>query len=58
MPARLWERHEHGDRCSKGNHLPYRVRKPGWVEIRCKLCKNVELEMYGISPLTEREEAA
>lgn len=58
MPARLWERQEHGTRCTEGLHLPYRVRKSGWVEIRCKLCKNVELEMYGISPLKMREEAA
>jgi hypothetical protein len=41
----LWEKREHG-KCGPGHHLPYRVRKPFWVEVHCKLCLRVEVELY------------
>lgn len=61
MSALIWERREHGDRCKRGLHLPYRVRKPHWINIHCKLCKHVDIELYEYSYLTppnNGEEAA
>jgi hypothetical protein len=58
MPNPTWERHEHGDRCRRGLHLEYRVRKPSWVSIHCKLCYWEDVELYEDSPLEMREEVA
>lgn len=47
----LWEKKEHG-RCRPGHHVPYRVRRPACVLVRCKLCYHVETELYQDSVLT------
>jgi hypothetical protein len=49
----LWEKREHKGKCKEGIHLPYRVRKPHWVEVRCKVCTKVQLESYKDSVLKE-----
>lgn len=41
----LWEKKEHG-KCGPGHHKHYRIRRPYWVEVRCKLCKYLETELY------------
>lgn len=41
----LWEKKEHG-KCGPGHHKHYRIRRPYWVEVRCKLCKHLETELY------------
>jgi hypothetical protein len=46
MPAVIWERREHGDRCRYGSHLEYRTRTPSHVQINCKLCRWVSTELY------------
>lgn len=60
MPAPLWEKKEHGGLCGFGSHLEYRVRKPGWVLVCCKVCKHTSVELYEHSFLTMpmREEMA
>ncbi len=51
MSRAVWEKREHGDQCSKGHHLPYRIRHPLWVAVHCKLCAVITYESYEQSQL-------
>lgn len=37
-----WEKKQHGQ-CGPGHHVPYRTRAAQAVEVRCKLCKEIQV---------------
>ncbi len=51
MSRAVWEKREHGNRCSDGRHLLYRVRHPLWITVHCKLCMVITHESYEQSHL-------